>query len=308
MYGDDASEGECIMGEKDVTEKYLMAFNDVFVDIYNVLLFEADVLKEEYLRSGGTESVYKEAEKSRIQQRDVVKEYGEGYETQCVLGIENQSKIDLDMPIRIMGYDYGNYRQMVDNDTERVPVITIVLNFGDKRWKSPHSLTERVKKIPDEMETVFQDYKIYVFDVAFLPKEVRNKFRSDFKIVADFFAEKESEDYVPGAEKIDHVEAVLELIMVFTGDERYREIKEEIMKLVTEGREVTMCTFADRMEKRGFELGEKRGFELGEKSGIAKVAENMLKSKKSVEEIKMFTGLSVDRLKELADELGVVLV
>ena len=38
------------MGEKDVTEKYLMAFNDVFVDIYNVLLFEADVLKEEYLR------------------------------------------------------------------------------------------------------------------------------------------------------------------------------------------------------------------------------------------------------------------
>ena len=120
------------------------------------------------------------------------------------------------------------------------------------------------------------------------------------------------------------MEAVLELIMVFTGDERYREIKEEIMKLVTEGREVTMCTFADRMEKRGFELGEKRGFELGEKSGfelgekrgfelgeksgIAKVAENMLKSKKSVEEIKMFTGLSVDRLKELADELGVVLV
>ena len=126
MYGDDASEGEGIMGEKDVTEKYLMAFNDVFVDIYNVLLFEADVLKEEYLRSGGTESVYKEAEKSRIQQRDVVKEYGEGYETQCVLGIENQSKIDLDMPIRIMGYDYGSYRQMVDNDTERIPVITIV--------------------------------------------------------------------------------------------------------------------------------------------------------------------------------------
>ena len=65
-----------------------------------------------------------------------------------------------------------------------------------------------------------------------------------------------------------------------------------------------MCTFADRMEKRGFELGEKSGFE----SGIAKVAENMLKSKKSVEEIKMYTGLSVDRLKELADELGVVLV
>ena len=39
------------------------------------------------------------------------------------------------------------------------------------------------------------------------------------------------------------MEAVLEMIMVFTGDERYREIKEEIMKLVTEGREVTMCTF-----------------------------------------------------------------
>ena len=32
--------------------------------------------------------------------------------------------------------------------------------------------------------------KIHVFNIAFLPEETRNKFKSDFKVVADFFTEK----------------------------------------------------------------------------------------------------------------------
>ena len=65
------------MGEKDVSEKYLLAFDDVFADVYNVLFFAADVVKQENLRRGGSETIYSAGDKARVQQRDVVKEYAD---------------------------------------------------------------------------------------------------------------------------------------------------------------------------------------------------------------------------------------
>lgn len=40
------------MGQKDITEKQLEDYNDVFADIYNVLVFENDVIDEKRLRDG----------------------------------------------------------------------------------------------------------------------------------------------------------------------------------------------------------------------------------------------------------------
>ena len=61
---------------------------------------------------------------------------------------------------------------------------------------------------------------------------------------------------------------MLGLIALFTGDTRYQEIKEEVKELVEEGREISMCVFAERMERRGIEIGERRGMEIGERRGI----------------------------------------
>lgn len=60
------------MGQKDMTEKLLEEYNDVFADIYNVLVFGQEVLDEERLRDGITESVYK-AEDARAR---MYEEYG----------------------------------------------------------------------------------------------------------------------------------------------------------------------------------------------------------------------------------------
>lgn len=64
------------MGQKDMTEKLLEDYNDVFADIYNVLVFKKDVIDESRLRDGTTESVYKaEDGVYREQRRDVMKTY-----------------------------------------------------------------------------------------------------------------------------------------------------------------------------------------------------------------------------------------
>ena len=42
--------------------------------------------------------------------------------------------------------------------------------------------------------------------------------------------------------------------------------------------------------------------------GISQVAENMIRAQKPAEEIKSMTGFSIDKLKEIATKIGVMLV
>ena len=260
------------MGQKDRTEKYLENYNDVFADLFNVLLFQKKWIREEKLRSLDTESLYKAADGSLgLQRRDILKEYGSGRFLVASLGIENQSTIDSDMPVRVMGYDYAAYRNQIDKSKKRVPVITIILNFSRTEWKTPLSLKDMFH-LSEDLDPFVQDYKIHVFNIAFLPKEVRNRFTSDFKIVADYFAERDNPDYQPDTQAIKHVEGVLEMFRVFTDDMRYDMIKLGVIEKRRKGGEVTMCTFVDRMVNLGIEQGivqgEKRGIKRGMKRGL----------------------------------------
>lgn len=45
------------MGQYDVREKLLEEYNDVFADIFNVLMFQEEVLDCEKLEDGPTESI-----------------------------------------------------------------------------------------------------------------------------------------------------------------------------------------------------------------------------------------------------------
>lgn len=245
------------MREKDKTEKYLESYNDVFADIFNVLVFKEDIIVPDFLINAGTETVYKSKEgQLRNQFRDIQKYYNESHIQIASLGIENQSEEDKDMVIRILGYDYSSYReQIINKQVGRYPVITIVLNFSEEKWTAPKSLIETLD-VPNELVRYVEDYHIKVFDVAYLSKEVRDKFKSDFKVVADFFAEKRLGIYDASKhkEKIIHIEAVLEMLRVFTKDERYKEIEEEIVKNNVEG-DVSMCKVLDEYERRGIEKG-----------------------------------------------------
>ena len=64
------------MAQKDMREKLLEDYNDVFSDIFNGLVFEENIIEQQYLKAGSTESVYKvENGKYREQRRDVLKYY-----------------------------------------------------------------------------------------------------------------------------------------------------------------------------------------------------------------------------------------
>lgn len=214
------------MGQKDITEKLLEDYNDVFADIVNVLLFRGNrIVKEESLKETKVKSQYKaEAGKLHEQERDVAKYWQDGNALVAICGLENQTVEEKYMPLRVFSYDGASYRRQLLSENDEnpiVPVVSLVLHFGMKEWSSPHNL-KGVIDIPKELEPYVNDYKANIFNIAFLDDETVQMFQSDFRIVADFFVQKrKNKDYVPDEHKIKHVDEMLKLLQVLTGDDRY---------------------------------------------------------------------------------------
>ncbi len=58
-----------------------------------------------------------------------------------------------------------------------------------------------------------------------MTKEQVELFQSDFKIVADYFVQKqESGDYIPSSMQIRHVQETLQLLSVMSGDHRFEDV------------------------------------------------------------------------------------
>lgn len=155
------------------------------------------------------------------------------------------------MPFRVIGYDGAAYRsQLMDKRKNIVPVVTIVLYFGtDRRWNQPRSVRELVE-IPKGLESYVNDYKLHVFEVAWLTDEQLRMFKSDFGIVSNYFVQKRrNKDYVPDDERVmQHVDEVLKLLSVMTGDDRF----EKLLYVDNEkGGVRNMCEVLDRAINKG---------------------------------------------------------
>ena len=167
------------------------------------------------------------------------------------------------MPLRVIGYDGASYREQALKGAKekKYPVITLVLYFGtDRPWRRPLKLSDCMD-IPDELYQYVTDYRINVFNIAFLPDETVEKFTSDFRIVADYFSQvRKNKDYVPSKETMKHADAVLKLMSVLTGDHRFQEAQKK-------GEVHTMCEVMDRVEQRGIRKGIRKGVQKGIRKG-----------------------------------------
>lgn len=260
------------MGEKDITEKILFDYNDVFADIINVLIYNGkEVVTEDSLESSGVRSQYK-ADDSKVHEmeRDVAKFWKSHGVTLALYGIENQTKPDNLMPFRMISYDGAAYKsQIVAKCEQPAPVISIVLYFGRDRWNGPKAIKE-VLNIPNELDPYVCDYHINVFEMSWLSDEQLGMFKSDFKMVAEYFTMRRRDpNYRPKNKTIiKHVDEMLKLLAVFTGDHRFETLITDEDYREKEG--ITMCEVLDREFAKGMEKGIEKGMEKGEEKGMAK--------------------------------------
>lgn len=249
------------MGQKDIAEKILEDYNDVFADIVNGLLFHGKVtVRENELENICTKSQYKaDTSKLHEQERDVAKFWEKGKTCFALFGLENQTAVDRDMPLRILSYDGASYRSQIakKKDGIRYPVITLVLYYGNSPWTGPKSLRDCLE-IPEELQEYVNDYNIHVVDIPFLTENQVSNFRSDFQVIADYFSQlQRTGEYVPSRKELVHSDAVLKFFDVFTGDNRFLAAAVSARE---DGKEVkNMCDVLDRVENKGRAAGELKG-------------------------------------------------
>lgn len=287
------------MGEKDIAEKILESYNDVFSDIVNVLLFNGkEVLVPDELEDQAPRSYYKADGKIREIERDVAKRWKKGNIRIACVGFENQTNPDSDMPLRVLGYDGAEYRAQLLSDrsgNNRYPVVTLVLYFGyDKHWDQPLSLKERLD-IPPEFEPYVNDYKVNLFEIAYLTHEQVKLFQSDFQVVADYFVQKrEKDDYTPEPRDLKHIQETLQLLSVMSNDQRF----EEAYNNDAEGGIRNMCDVLDRIELKGRQEGRIEGRQEGELEAKKEMAVSLANMGISLEKIAEAAKVSIDVVKQ----------
>ena len=100
------------MAEKVMTEKTLEAYNDVFADILNVLLFNGtQTVSENDLTEATPRSQYKADGKLHEQERDVAKYWKNGTIRIALYGFENQTQVEPEEVLTDSAYFYDQEKQ-----------------------------------------------------------------------------------------------------------------------------------------------------------------------------------------------------
>lgn len=276
------------MAEKDIQEKILMAQRDVFADCGNVLLYGGRKrLKAEDICPAPTESFYQGKDRVHNQFEDVSAYLMEEGEIKLQFLIGNETALEGRQVLRKASYQGGAYRAQLESGKPVYPVIGMVMDWTRKGARIPLSLHELLKRdgaANEDLEHV-DDVKLEICHMNSLPAEVRARFTSDMGFVADYLNEGSFENR--RNQKIVHVEALCGMMEALTGDRRFTDQVEELLKKQEEGKEIVMCEYIDmleaRGEARGIMIGEERGEARGETIGedrMAKLIQVLLKEKK----------------------------
>lgn len=177
----------------DIVLKNYWNDNAQFADLFNAVLFNGkQIIKPEELEDVDTEestvlehreyaeSIKASRDNIKVQKKSTV--FGVEF---VLLGLESQEHIHYAMPMRIMGYDYGSYKKQYDSNAKKyktaegltedeylsrmkkidkfIPVITIVVYYGEKPWDGATSLHEMLN-VPKEMANYINDYKMLLVE------------------------------------------------------------------------------------------------------------------------------------------------
>ena len=142
--------------------------------------------------------------------------------------------------------------------------------------------------IPEKLDPYVNDYKVNLFEVAWLTDEQVEMFQSDFKVVADYFVQKrKNNSYTPTKTEIKHVEAVLQLLSIMEHDDRFAEA---IYR--DDGKEnENMCDVLDVVENRGRAEGRTEA--------VSKIVALLYGQGYMVKEIARMTGETEETVKDI---------
>lgn len=251
---------------KDLVEKDFMAFPDVAADVVNALLYNGEqIVSATELLSAPTETLYhgNSDKKLRNQYEDLAKyEMREG-QIQTMYLFANQTVPDSRMILRKAGYMGGAYREQYEEKiSSSCPVIELVLYWGEGHWHGARSIRQLFsgRRLPPKAWQYIDDIQLHVWEMRYLPQEVRERFGSDMRIVLDYLAEGDS---YRSDRPVVHKGALIRMIRALSGDCDVEDIAEQLEELsIKEEDEITVCELFEQYERKGRSEGIGQGIRI----------------------------------------------
>ena len=260
------------METNDIVTKNFESYADVAADIINVLLHEGRRRVKDYeMLSAATESLYLDKENGlRNQLEDVAKYHVVNGVPKVLYLFANQTKVDKGMVLRKAVYAGGEYRRQYEKQNPSLyPVIEIVLYWGKSRWKggcSLHRLFDEEGATADIIWKYVDDVQLHVWEMRHLPREIRELFQSDMRIIVDYLAEGDS---YRSDRKVIHKEATVKMLRVLSGDTNVDDTGDALKEMgIKEEDEIRVCELFDQYTRKGIAQGISQGISQGVAQGI----------------------------------------
>lgn len=206
-----------------------------------------------------------------------------------ILGIEGQESIHYAMPMRVMGYDYGTYKKQYDDIAAKykkfdglsrdeylsrmrktdklIPVITIVIYYGEKPWDGALSLSEMLD-IPEGLESLVSDYKMHLIEARSNILNLHNINNQNLFNLLEIFLDsrhkaKEAMETAIKYASEHHVDKTVIMTVAAAANCNMN------YDLITEKGDVDMCTVFEEFRAEALAEGEARGKAKGIAEGKA---------------------------------------
>lgn len=257
------------MGKVDIATKQYMSHRDVIADAFNFYIYDGrQIIKPEKLQKIDTAEIFlpygNDADIAVQKMRDNLMLWSMAMDNEAVyvvLGIENQDKIHYAMAVKNMLYDALQYAKQVEEakrsyrdktkektvklnseeflsgfkkEDKLMPVITLVIYFGDKDWDGAKSIHDMLSVDNQELLSYIPDYRINLIEPAKISDEDYDKFKTDLGSIMQFIKHQSDKDgsWIKGKQRFNHVEKEdVELINLITGSKIVGDEKEEVVDM-----------------------------------------------------------------------------
>ena len=314
------------MSIQDTATKQYVSEVEVFADVFNYLIYDGEqVIKPEQLTDMDTTQYvipYHEDEKGKPEAaqkyRDTLKTLAvktDDRYTYLVLGIENQSHVHYAMPVRNMLYDAmqlekqvrdlaSQHRKEGKNGTSEEylsgmkkedrlsPVITLVINFGGKKWDAPLSLREMYGEQPEKVLPFIQDYRVFMIDPMEMSDNDLQKLNSSLREVLAYIKYQRDKARMEKLLNEDSKFSCLETNAALV----INAMTNAGIAIDPNKEAVNMCEAIRQMVDEGISMGQKQG-SLNEKMTIAR---RLLELKMPEEQVISVTKLTKQEVEELS--------
>lgn len=147
------------------------------------------------------------------------------------------------------------------------------------------------------------DYKINVFEVAFLPDETIKKLRGDFRIVADYLSQvRKTGQYIVDSHDLQHPFDTMALLHAITNDDSfelaYTQGKEDEVNTI----EKFMHNFGMSRKAEGMAEGEAEGLVEGEAKAKRNISLELAKMGLATQKIAQAVSASIEEVEDWIKE------